>query len=133
MRIKIWTNPNPQFWNSGPYKCLDIVEREKPHAVGDMTHYGPVIAFMPFADESEQNVIVQLKPDSLNTTPVESVMWRPPSSYNRIQLFPIHVSPFWHPDYEEPPPDNPSVILRTNDLTVEDVSPMIASDTFSLW
>lgn len=134
MRIKIWASFNPEFPNTGPYKSLDIVEREKPHAIGEMTHYGPVIALPPFADdESDQSVIVQLKPGSLDTRPDESVLERPPSFYDKIQLFPIHVNSFWEPGYDEPPPDNPSVVLETNSLTVEDVSPMLAPDTFSLW
>jgi penicillin amidase len=44
MRIKIWASVNPEFPNIGPYKSLDIVERQKPHAIGETTHYGPVIA-----------------------------------------------------------------------------------------
>src|SRR5215469_3968742 len=134
MRIKIWASVNPEFPNTGPYQSRDIIEREMPHAIGEMTHYGPVIALPPFADtESDQSVIVQLNPASLNTRPDESVLERPPSSYSKIQLFPIHVNSFWLPGHDDPPPDNPSVILETDNLTVEDVSPMVAPDTFSLW
>jgi hypothetical protein len=63
MRIKIWASPNPQTPKTGPYKAIDIVKRESAYGVGDMTYYGPVVAFPPFADDdSDLSVIVQLNP-----------------------------------------------------------------------
>lgn len=131
MRIKIWASVNPEFPSTGPYTSLDIVEREKPHAIGEMTHYGPVIALPPFADdESDQSVIVQLDPTSLNTRPDESILEKPPSAYDKIQVFPIYVDPF---PFDEPPPDKTAMILETENLTVEDVSHMLGPDSFSVW
>jgi hypothetical protein len=132
MRIKIWASLDPKFPNVGPYESLDIVKRDTPHTVGEMTHYGPVIALPPFADdESDQSVIVQLNPASLNARPNESVLERPPSSYDKIQLFPIQVDPFGGSD--DPPPEKNCVILETVNLRVEEVSHLIAEETFSLW
>jgi hypothetical protein len=131
MRIKIWASLDPKIPNVGPYKSLDIVERDTPHVIGEMTHYGPVIGLPPFADhESDQSVIVQLNPPSLNVRPDESVLERPPSSYEKIQLFRIYVDPF---PFEEPAPDKTTTILEGENLTVEDVSQMITPDTFTVW
>lgn len=133
MRIKIWASLEPQFPDRGPYKALDIIERDAPYSVGDATHYGPVISLPPFADnESDQSVIVQLDPARLNTVPAESVSERPPSSYDKIGLFPIYVDRHPFPG-DEPPPSGTCTILEAENLTVEDVSHMIAPDTFSLW
>jgi hypothetical protein len=86
MRIKIWASLEPQFPNRGPYKALDIVERDALCGVSDATHYGPVIFLPPFADDdADQSVIVQLNPASLNTRPAESVSEKPPSSYDQIR------------------------------------------------
>jgi hypothetical protein len=133
MRIKIWASLDPEFPNTGPYKSVDIVERDNPHVIGELTHYGPVIALPPFADdESDQSVIVQLSPTSLSVRPDESVLERPPASYDKIQLLPIHVYPF--PGLsDDPPPEKAYVILETENLRAEDVSHIIARDTFSLW
>jgi hypothetical protein len=105
MRIKIWASVNPQFPNTGPYKSLDVVERAMPHALGEMTHYGPVITIAPLVldEDVDQNIIVKLDPASLNSRPDESILERKPSSYDKIQLFPIYVDPFSFPE-EEPPP-----------------------------
>jgi|HubBroStandDraft_2_1064218.scaffolds.fasta_scaffold03399_7 hypothetical protein len=133
MRIKIWASLEPQFHNRGPYKALDIIERDALYGVGEATHYGPVISLPPFVeDDADQSVIVQLNPASLNTRPEESVLEKPLSSYDKIALFPIYVDRFWLPG-DEPPPSGTCTILEAENLTVEDVSHMIASDTFSLW
>src|SRR6266436_3457505 len=133
MRIKIWASLEPQFPKRGPYKALDIIERDALCGVGDATHYGPVILLPPFADDdADQSVIVQLNPASLNTRPAESVSEKPPSSYDKIGLFPICVDRHPFPG-DEPPPSGTCTILEAESLTVEDVSHMIAPDTFSLW
>lgn len=133
MRIKIWASLDPRLPSTGPYKAIDIVERSTAYSVGDMTHYGPVIMLPPFADEeSDLSVIVQLNPASLSIRPDESVSERPPSSYQKVQLFPIHVASSWFPD-EDPPPQTPCAILEAENLTVANVSPMLTADTFSLW
>jgi hypothetical protein len=50
-----------------------------------MTHYGPVIAFPPFADgESDLSVIVQLNPASLNTEVTKQVL---PSLWKFIDYY----------------------------------------------
>jgi hypothetical protein len=45
MRIKIWASLEPRFPCTGPYKAMDIIERNEPYGVGEATHYGPVIFF----------------------------------------------------------------------------------------
>jgi hypothetical protein len=133
MRIKIWASLEPQFPNRGPYKALDIIERDAPYGVSEATHYGPVISLPPFAeDDADQSVIVQLNPASLSTIPAESVSEKPPSSYDKISLFPINVDHFWLPG-DEPPPNGTCMILEEENLTVDNVSRMITPDTFSLW
>jgi hypothetical protein len=133
LRIKMWASLDPSLPNVGPYKAIDIVERETAYSLGEMTHYGPVITFPPFADdESDLSVIVQLNPASLSTRPDESVSERPPSTYDKVQLFPIQVNAYPFPD-EEPPPRAPCMILEAENLSVENVSTMIGEDTFSLW
>jgi hypothetical protein len=133
MRIKVWVSLNAETPRTGPYKSIDVVNGDTAYAIGDMTHYGPVIAFPPFADEeSDLSVIVQLNPASLSTRPEESVREKPPSSYQKIQLFPIQVSPFSFPG-EEPPPPATSAVLATENLTIENVSSLLTPDTFSHW
>ena len=69
MRIKISASVKTQSPTPGPYKTLDIVERESPYQVGDMTHYGEVILLLPpvlwLNDGVEQGVVVKLDPASL--------------------------------------------------------------------
>ena len=43
MRIKIWASAHGESPTSGPYKLLDIVEKESAYAIEEMTHYGEVI------------------------------------------------------------------------------------------
>ena len=67
MRIKILASTKEQFPTPGPYKTIDIVEKESPYQVGDTTHYGEVILIMPPAllnDGVQQGVVVQLDPAS---------------------------------------------------------------------
>jgi hypothetical protein len=39
MRIKIWASVHTDFPETGPYKMLDIVQRDNPYSVGDLTHF----------------------------------------------------------------------------------------------
>lgn len=133
MRIKIWASLDPQTPNIGPYKALDIIERDALYGIGEATHYGPVISLPPFADDdADQSVVVKLNPASLDTRPAESAVEKTPSSYDKVTLFPILVDRYPFPG-EEPPPSGACIILEAENLTVEDVSPMIAAETFSVW
>ncbi len=111
---------------------LDIVEIPAPYFVGQMTHYGEVIVIAPpIYQDVHQSVIVKLNPASLATRPDESVFEKPPSSYNKIQFFPIHVDMFghWNPNA----PNGTYSILPGENLTIEDVSLLITKETFSVW
>ena len=134
MRIKILASTKEQFPTPGPYKTIDIVERESPYQVGDMAHYGEVILVLPpvlLDDLVEQGVVVKLDPASLGTWCEESVMEKPPTSYDRIEFVPISgASAGWS---EDPPLTGPYAILPSENLTIEDVSHLITPDTFSLW
>jgi hypothetical protein len=77
-------------------------------------------------------VIVQLDPTSPSTAPQESILEKPPNSYDKISMFPINVDRFLIPG-DEPPPDGICTILEGENLTVENVSHMITTDTFLLW
>lgn len=122
MRIKIWASTE-RFPDRGPYRMLDIVEKDDPYSVGEMTHYGTVVEIAPliepFNEDVDQSVIVRLNPASLTTRP------------DRIEFFPIHVDRRgrWTPDA----PNGTYQILEVENLTIEDVSPLITPDTFSLW
>jgi hypothetical protein len=80
MRIKILASIQEQSPYIGPYKTLDIIEKEGPYAVGDMTHYGEVVKvpppIPPFTEDVDQSVIIKLNPASLVTRPEESVFRR---------------------------------------------------------
>ena len=95
MRIKIWASVDPKFPEHGPYKMLDILEKDVLYVVGDATHYGLVTEIAPpitpFTEDVDQSVIVKLNPASLNARPDDSVFEKPPSSYDKIEFFPIHV------------------------------------------
>lgn len=137
MRIKIWASVEPQFPNQGPYKMLNIFERDVPYSVGDPTHYGVVISIPPsmppfVEDDVDQSVIVKLNPASLNTWPEESVFDKPPSSYDKIQMFPISVDTHGYLS-DDPPPTGTHTILAADNLSIENVSHLITPDTFSLW
>lgn len=136
MRIKIWANSDPNTSSIGPYKNLDTIERETPYVVGDVTHYGEVITIPPpiepFTEDVDQSVIVKLNPASLATKPDESVFEKPPTSYNKIEFFPIEVDLAGYLS-SEPPPIGTHVIMAHENLTIEDMAPLIAPDTFSLW
>jgi len=58
-----------------------------------MSHYGEVILLLPpvvwLNDAVEQGVVVKLNPASVGTWCEESVMEKPPTSYDKIQFFPI--------------------------------------------
>ena len=47
MRIKIWASADPEFPNHGPYKMLDVLEKDALYVVGDATHYGLVTEIAP--------------------------------------------------------------------------------------
>jgi hypothetical protein len=135
MRIKILASTKKDFPTPGPYKTLDIVEREAVYQVGDMTHYGEVILILPpilwLNDGVEQGVVVNLDPTSLGTWCEESVAEKPPTSYDKIQFSPISgATAGWGDDR---PLNGPYTILPSEDLTIEDVSHLITEKTFSLW
>jgi hypothetical protein len=135
MRIKVWASVEPRFPDQGPYKMLDIIERDAPYNVGEMTHYGAAIVIPPpippFIDDVDQSVIVKLNPESVNTWCEDSVFDKPPTSYDKIEFFPIVVDTLRLSG--EPPLACPYTILETENLTIEDVSHLITPDTFSLW
>jgi len=135
MRVKIWASVEPQSPDSGPYKMVDIVGREAPYGVGDMTHYGAVIQIPPpippFTDDTDQSVVVKLNPTSLATRPQESLLEKPPSSYNKIEFFPILVDKLGLSD--DPAPTGTHPILAAENLRIENVSHLITPNTFSLW
>jgi hypothetical protein len=135
MRIKISASIKEEFPTSGPYKTLDIVERESQYEVGDMTHYGEVILILPSImlrnDDVEQSIVVKLDPTSLGIWCEESVREKPPSSYDRIEFSPIAVNRVGRSD--DPPLTGPYTILSSENLTIENVSHLITPNTFSLW
>src|SRR4029077_6417840 len=47
MKIKVYASVKEKYPTPGPYKTIDIVERDSPYQVGDMTHYGEVILLLP--------------------------------------------------------------------------------------
>jgi hypothetical protein len=135
MRIKLWTSADARLPTVGPYKMLDIVEREPPYSVGDTTHYGEVISILPpiqpFTDGVDQSVVIKLDPTSIGRLCEESVFDKPPSSYDKIQFRPISVDTVgWRGD---PLLTGPYSILPTENLTIENVSHLITPETFSLW
>jgi len=135
MRVKILASALPGSKPTvGPFKTLDIVEVEAAYQIGDATHYGPVLMIgpdiPPFNEDTEQSVVVNLDPATINSHPDESVYPKPPSSYNKIEFFPIQVDTFGDPN-DEPPPLGTHKIA--DGLTIEDVSPLITDETFSLW
>jgi hypothetical protein len=135
MKIKIYTSVKREFPTPGPYKTIDVVERDSPHQVGDMTHYGEVILLLSSVlwlnDGVEQGVVVKLDPASLGTWCEKSVMEKPPTSYDKIQYFPISgTMAGWS---EEAPLAGPYQILPSENLTIENVSHLITPNTFSLW
>jgi hypothetical protein len=136
MRIKVWASTWAQSPTIGPYKLQDILERESFYALGDMTHYGEVIQIPPpippFNEDADQSVIVRLNLDAIPSRPEESVFEKPPTSYAKIEFFPIPVD-LHNVFNDEPPPSPAQSILSAENLTAEDVSRLINPDTFSLW
>jgi hypothetical protein len=135
LRIKIWISVHGQPETSGPYKMLDIVQRDSAYAVGDATHYGEVVSILPsirpFTDDVDQSVVVKFDPTSVGRWCEESVFEKPPSSYDKIQIFPITVDAVgWRGD---PLLTGPYSILPAENLTIENVSHLITAKTFSLW
>jgi hypothetical protein len=134
MRIKILASTKEQFPTPGPYKTIDILERESPYQVGDMTHYGEVILNLPPAlldDAVGQGVVVKLDPASIGTWCEESVMEKPPALYDKIQFTPVTANTLGLG--EEPPLIGPYYILVTENLSIENLSHLITEKTFSLW
>jgi hypothetical protein len=136
MRIKVWASSDVDFPTYGPYKLLDVIEKNTLHAIGDMTHYGEVIlippTMPPFSDEADQSVIVKLISTSLNTRPDNSLLPKPPSIYNKIEFLPIHADTHGYMS-DDPPLTGSHTILADENLTIENVSHLITTDTFSLW
>jgi hypothetical protein len=134
MQIKIWASVEPQFPDMGPYKMLDIIERDAPYNVGETTHYGEVIRIPPpgFSGDVDQSVIVKLNPASLTAKPDESVFPKPPSSYDKINFSPIHADTHGHLS-DDPPLTGTHTILAAENLSIENVSHLITPSTFSLW
>jgi hypothetical protein len=135
VRVKIIASALPGSKPTvGPFKTLDIVEVHAAYQIGDATHYGPVVMITPdippFNQDTEQSVVVNLDPTTINSHPDESVYPKPPSSYNKIEFFPIQVDTFGYLN-DEPPPLGTHKIA--DGLTIEDVSLLITDETFSLW
>jgi hypothetical protein len=133
MKIKIYASVKADAPMPGPYKMLDIVERETPYQVGDITHYGEVILLMPpdvLNDGVEQGVVVKFYPASLGWSCMESVMEKPPTSYDKIQFTPINENAL---GLGEPRLAGPYQILASENLTIENLSHLITEKTFSLW
>jgi hypothetical protein len=135
MRVRILASALPGSKPTvGPFKTLDIVEVDAAYQVGDATHYGPIMMIAPdippFNGDAEQSVVVDLDPATINSYPDESIYPKPPSSYNKIEFFPIQVETFGYLN-DDPPPLGTRKIA--NSLTIEDVSPLITDETFSLW
>ena len=135
MRIKIWTSVDERSPTTGPYKMLDIVERGSPYEVGEITHFGEVLLIpppiRPFTDDVEQSVIVKADPTKTGEWCEESVFEKPPTSYAKIQFFPISVGMAGLGD--DPPLTGPYAVLPSENLTIENVSHLITAKTFSLW
>jgi len=114
----------------------DVIERESLYSLGEVTHYGPVIIIPPpmppFSTDVDQSVIVELDPASVHTQCDESVFEKPPSSYNKIQMFPI-LADTWGYLSDEPPLTGVHTVWPEKNLTIENVSHLIAPSTFSLW
>jgi hypothetical protein len=136
MRIKILASANQHTPTAGPYKMQDIVERESLYGIGDPTHYGAVVLIPPplppFADDVDQSVIVQLDPTSVGAWCGESVFEKPPSSYNKIQIFPILAATIGRLS-DDPPLTGTHAVWQEKNLTIENVSHLITPGTFSLW
>ena len=134
MKIKICASVKEKPPTPGPYKTIDTIVRNAPYQVGDMTHYGEVILIMPsvlWANEGvQQGVVVKLDPTSLGTWCEESVMEKPPTSYNRIHFSPINENVL---GWGEPRLAGPYQILASARLTIENLSDLITETTFSLW
>lgn len=133
MKIQISASVKEKFPTPGPYKTIDVVEREIPYQVGDITHYGEVILLLPpdvVSDGAEQGVVVKLDPASLGRWCEESVMEKPPTSYHRIHFTPINENVL---GWGEPRLAGPYEILASENLLIENLSHLITEKTFSLW
>ena len=135
MKIKIYASVKGQSPTSGPYRTIDVVQRDCLYQVGEMTHYGEVLLLMPLFlwqnDGVDQGVIVKLDPASLSVECDESIMEKAPTSYQKVQFFPIRgAAPYWS---EGTPLAGPYEILPSENLTIENVSHLVTPDTFSLW
>jgi len=135
MKIKIYASVNEDSPTVGPFKTIDIIERASAYQVGDMTHYGAAVLLPPSVmwlnDGVDQGVVVKLHSASLETWCEESIMEKPPTSYNKIQFFPISgARAAWD---EESPLVGPYQILPSENLSIENVSHLITPNTFSLW
>jgi hypothetical protein len=136
MKIDIWAKDNPDVPEHGPYRMLDTVERPDLYLIGEITHYGPVLLFLPlFASLSgdvNQSVVVKLDPASISRRPVESVNAPKEGVFSRIRFFPILADPFEHLTRGAPLAES-YTILPDKDLTVENISRLITPETFAVW
>ena len=133
MRIKIYASVKADTPTPGPFKVIDVVEMESRYKVGDVTHYGEVILLMPpdvLGDDVDQGVVVKLDPTSVNTWCEESVMEKPPTSYDKIHFTPVNAGVI---GLDEDPLVGPYQLLPAENLTIENVSHLITETTFSVW
>ena len=133
MRVKIWASEDPSCPSTGPYKVLDILQRNSGYSLGDATHYGVVIAVPPLlalpSEDVDQSVVVRLD-QSITAPSDESVFEPPPLFYDQIEYFPILVGGLVLTD---DPPIGTYPLLPAENLTIEDVSHVAAPDAFELW
>jgi hypothetical protein len=133
MRIKIYTSVKADAPTPGPYRTLDVVERDLRYHVGDKTRYGEVILIMPpdvLDDDAQQGVVVKFDPTSIGWSCLESVMKEPPTTYQRLHFTPINENAL---GWGEPRLAGPYEILPSENLTIENLSNLITEKTFSLW
>lgn len=130
MRIKIFASVKECAPTPGPYKTIEIVERESPYRVGDKSPYGEVILLMPpvLNDGVEQGVVVKFDPKSLGWRCME--MEKPPTTCDKIHFTPINDNAL---GWGEERLTGPYQILPSENLTIENLSHLITERTFSLW
>ncbi len=136
MKIEIWGNDHRDFPEYGPYKLLDTIEKNDLYQIGDMTHYGPVISFLPFpagrSGDVNQSAVVRLMPASMATRPIESIRNQEHHMLNKIRFFPIRADPLGYLKIETRLADRYSILPDQN-LTIEKISQLITSETYAVW
>lgn len=125
MKVKLWTNTRP-------FKMLDVLEVAAAYKVGDESPYGPVITILPshiFQEaEIDQHVAVEAIGEQVELP--EDSIFREPAHHNRITLYPIY-SAGRHPWDEGALANSRYEIMEG--VTIENVSSLITSKTFSVW